>query len=124
MAEEIQVRHEQVRRRDAAQDCGRSLARRGPFPRLLLLAVDFRSGEGGARTRVRIGATKAADGAAGLNMTILVLCWESNLCNTLGFYAQAFRRRGVRLVCAGPEFLWNGNVGEWLRLCPEKPALI
>jgi Glycosyl transferases group 1 len=57
-------------------------------------------------------------------MTILVLCWESNLCNTLGFYAQAFRRRGVRLVCAGPEFPWNGNVGEWLRLCPEKPALI
>jgi len=57
-------------------------------------------------------------------MTILVLCWESNLCNTLGFYAQAFRRRGIQLVCAGPEFRWNGNLGDWLRLCPEKPALI
>jgi hypothetical protein len=57
-------------------------------------------------------------------MTILVLCWESNLCNTLGFYAQALRRRGVRLVCAGPEFRWNGDLDEWLRLCPERPSLI
>jgi hypothetical protein len=57
-------------------------------------------------------------------MTILVLCWESNLCNTLGFYAQAFRRRGVRLVCAGPDFSRNGNLDEWLKLCPEKPSLI
>ena len=57
-------------------------------------------------------------------MTILVLCWESNLCNTLGFYARALRRRGVRLVCAGPEFALNGNLEEWLRLCPERPSLI
>jgi len=57
-------------------------------------------------------------------MTILVLCWESNLCNTLGFYAQALRRRGVRLVCVGPEFPWNGDLDEWLRLCPERPSLI
>jgi hypothetical protein len=57
-------------------------------------------------------------------MTILVLCWESNLCNTLGFYARALRRRGVRLVCAAPEFALNGNLDEWLRLCPEKPSLI
>ena len=57
-------------------------------------------------------------------MTILVLCWESNLCNTLGFYARALRRRGVRLVCAGPEFALNGNLEDWLRLCPERPSLI
>jgi hypothetical protein len=57
-------------------------------------------------------------------MTILVLCWESNLCNTLGFYARAFRRRGVRLVCAAPEFALNGNLDDWLRLCPERPSLI
>jgi hypothetical protein len=57
-------------------------------------------------------------------MTILVLCWESNLCNTLGLYAQALRRRGVRLVCAAPEFAWNGDLDAWLRLCPERPSLI
>jgi Glycosyl transferases group 1 len=57
-------------------------------------------------------------------MTILVLCWEGNLCGTLGFYAQAFRRRGVQLVCAAPGFPWNGNLEEWLKLCPETPSLI
>src|ERR1700720_2958163 len=57
-------------------------------------------------------------------MTILALCWESNLCNTLGFYARALRRRGVRLVCADPKFARNGDLDEWLRLCPERPSLI
>jgi hypothetical protein len=57
-------------------------------------------------------------------MTILVLCREDNLCNMLARYAEAFRRRGIRLVCADPKFPWNGKIDEWLRLCPERPSLI
>jgi hypothetical protein len=57
-------------------------------------------------------------------MTILVLCREDNLCNTLAHYAEAFRRRGVRLVCANPKFARNGDLNEWLRSCPERPSLI
>jgi hypothetical protein len=57
-------------------------------------------------------------------MTILVLCGEGNLCNMLAHYAEALRRQGVRLVCADPKFARNGNLDEWLRLCPERPSLI
>jgi hypothetical protein len=57
-------------------------------------------------------------------MTILVLCQEGNLCNMLARYAEAFRKRGIRLVCADPKFAWNENLDEWLRLCPERPSLI
>jgi glycosyltransferase involved in cell wall biosynthesis len=57
-------------------------------------------------------------------MTILVLCGEGNLCNMLARYAEAFRRRGIRLVCADPGFERNGTLDEWLRLCPERPSLI
>src|ERR1700730_11359647 len=66
LAEEIQVRHKQVRCGNSAQDGGGSMARGWAFSRVLLLAVDFRSREGGVRTRVRFGATNPADGAAGL----------------------------------------------------------
>jgi hypothetical protein len=57
-------------------------------------------------------------------MTILVLCGEGNLCNMLGRYAEAFRRRGIRLVCADPKFARNGTLDEWLEVCPERPSLI
>jgi hypothetical protein len=57
-------------------------------------------------------------------MTILVLCEEGNLCNMLAHYAAALRGRGVRLVCADPKFARNGDLDEWLRLCPERPSLI
>jgi hypothetical protein len=57
-------------------------------------------------------------------MTILVLCWEGNLCNTLGFYAKALRKRGIQVVCAGADFTWNSPLQKWLQLCPERPALI
>jgi hypothetical protein len=57
-------------------------------------------------------------------MTILMLCWEGNLCNTLGFYAKAFRKRGIHVVCARGDFAWNTPLDRWLPLCPEHPALI
>jgi hypothetical protein len=55
-------------------------------------------------------------------MTISAPGQESNLCPTLGFRALAFRRRGVRLFCAGPALALN--LDEWLHPCPERPSLI
>ncbi|MBZ5700734.1 MAG: glycosyltransferase [Acidobacteriia bacterium] len=57
-------------------------------------------------------------------MTILVLCREDNLCNTLACYARALRRRGVRLVCMETGFPFNGALQDCLSLCPEHPSLI
>jgi Glycosyl transferases group 1 len=57
-------------------------------------------------------------------MTILVLCREENLCNTLARYAQAIRQAGVRLVCVENGFSFNGAVEDLLRVCPEQPSMI
>lgn len=57
-------------------------------------------------------------------MTILVLCREENLCNTLAAYARAFRRKGVRLVCIQTGFPFNGALQDCLSLCLDPPSLI
>lgn len=57
-------------------------------------------------------------------MTILVLCLEDNLCNTLACYARAIRRSGVQLVCVRKGFPLNGTLEDLLGLCPERPSLI
>ena len=59
-----------------------------------------------------------------VEMTILVLCREDNLCNTLACYARAIRRSGVRLVCLERGFPFNGALQNLLCLCPERPSLI
>jgi hypothetical protein len=76
--------------RECCEGDGVGLAHRWAFSRILLLAVDLRSRKNRPRAGLRFGAAKLADFAARQFMTILVLCWESNLCNTLGFYAQRF----------------------------------
>jgi hypothetical protein len=67
---------------------------------------------------------KASKRRPRVEMTILVLCREDNLCNTLACYARAIRRRGVRLVCVKSGFPFNGALQDLLRLCPERPSLI
>lgn len=57
-------------------------------------------------------------------MTILVLCREDNLCNTLACYARAIRRSGMRLVCVERDFPINGAIQDLLHLCSEQPSLI
>ncbi len=57
-------------------------------------------------------------------MTILVLCREDNLCNTLACYARAMRRSGVQLVCLERGFPLNGVLQDILCFCSERPSLI
>jgi hypothetical protein len=59
-----------------------------------------------------------------VEMTILVLCQEDNLCNMLACYARAIRRSGVQLICVKRGFPLNGTLQDLLRLCPEQPSLI
>lgn len=55
---------------------------------------------------------------------ILFLCTEDDLWHRPFSYAQAFRRRGIRVVCVEKGFPFNGNLQDCLRLCPERPSLI
>jgi hypothetical protein len=57
-------------------------------------------------------------------MTILFLCLEEDLWHRLASYAQAFRRRGIRVVCLERGFSFNGDLQDCLKLCPERPSLI
>ena len=55
---------------------------------------------------------------------ILFLCTDDDLWHRPSAYAQAFRRRGIPVVCLRKGFPVNGDLQECLRLCPERPSLI
>src|SRR5215471_11197954 len=59
-----------------------------------------------------------------IEMTILFLCTEDDLSYRPLSYAQAFRRRGIPVVCVEKGFPVNGDLQDCLRLCPERPSLI
>jgi hypothetical protein len=57
-------------------------------------------------------------------MTILVLWREEELIRELAAYARAFRRKGICVVSVEAGFPLNGDLGQLLRRCPERPSLI
>lgn len=57
-------------------------------------------------------------------MTILFLCPKEELRHRLASYAQAFRKRGIRVVCVAKSFPFNVNLQDCLELCPERPSFI
>src|SRR5712692_1756655 len=57
-------------------------------------------------------------------MTILCLCREDNLTNTLAEYARAIRACGVRLECVEWGTPLNADLGDLLKPCAEEPAAI
>jgi len=57
-------------------------------------------------------------------MTILCLCREDNLTNTLAEYARAIRTCGVRLECVERGTPLNADLGDLLKACAEEPAAI
>jgi hypothetical protein len=57
-------------------------------------------------------------------MTILVLRREEGIGGKWAAYIRALRRRGDRVVGVPASFPLNGDIGQLLQRCPERPALI